>query len=190
MSRREEIIYKAINIAVERGFQQVTIKSLAEACGITEPAIYRHFKNKDDIIIAVIDKLHSGVLQIIRKGLKEATISSLKKTINEVLDLLGNLKGVGVLLLSESTYTNNKIIKKRLYEFYNALVESFEEFYKQLKDKGLISGKADCKALAILTVAIFQSVSVRLILSDGKIPITQKVSEMISILLKGAFYEV
>lgn len=186
MSRKEEIVDKAIKIAVQKGFQCVTIKSLAEECGITEPAIYRHFKSKDDIIVAVIDRLQDSVFSIIKKGLKRPTIVSFKKTIYDLLAMLGELKGIGILLLSESAYTNNAMLKERLFKFYNAFVECFEEFYRALKENKQISKKADCNALAILTIAILQSASVRFILSDGKIPIKQKASEMISILLKGA----
>lgn len=186
MSRKEEIINRAIGIAVEKGFKSVTIKSLAEACGITEPAIYRHFRNKDEIIIAVIDRLQERVLSIIRKGLEKTTIASLEKTIYEILSMLGELKGIGILLLSESAYTNNAVLKERLYEFYNDFVGKFEDFYHLLKDRRAISERADCTALAVMTIALFQSASVRFILSDGRIPIEHKAQEMVSILLKGA----
>ncbi len=189
MSRKEEIVDKAIEIAVKGGFQCVTIKSLAEACGITEPAIYRHFKSKDDIIVAVIDRLQDSVIQIVKKGTEKASISALRRTIKDILKLLAEMKGIGVLLLSESSYTNNATIKERLFDFYNAFVGSFEDFYRKLKSSHTLSAKADCKAIAILTVAIFQSTSVRFILSGGKIPIDQKASAMVSILLKGASCE-
>ncbi len=189
MSRKEEIVDRAIDIAVKSGFQCVTIKNLAEACGITEPAIYRHFKSKDDIILAVIDRLQDSVVEVISKGAKKANIKSLRMTINEILTLLERLKGIGVLLLSESAYTNNAVIKERLYSFYTAFVGAFEEFYKRLKENGKISNNSDCKALAIVTVSIFQSASVRFILSDGKVPIKHKIPEIISLLLKGATCE-
>ncbi|NOX20603.1 MAG: TetR/AcrR family transcriptional regulator [Nitrospirae bacterium] len=185
MSRKEEIVSRAIDIAVKDGLKSVTIKNLAEACGITEPAIYRHFKSKEDIIIAVIDRLQSNVQEVIAKGTKKVTLRSLKMTINEILDLLEKLRGIGVLLLSESAYTNNAVIKERLFNFYNVFVGAFEDFYRRLKESGKISGQTDCKALAIVTVSIFQSASVRYVLSDGKVSIKHKIPEIISLILKG-----
>ena len=41
----------------KEGYDKVTIKSLALACGITEPALYRHFKSKDEIYCAVLDSI-------------------------------------------------------------------------------------------------------------------------------------
>jgi AcrR family transcriptional regulator len=35
----------------------VTVKRIAEACGITEPAVYRHYKSKEDIYVAVLESL-------------------------------------------------------------------------------------------------------------------------------------
>ncbi|MFZ5352852.1 MAG: TetR/AcrR family transcriptional regulator [Bacillota bacterium] len=55
LSRRESIIISAIEIIDELGLQDLSIRELADRQGVTEPAIYRHFKNKQDIIIAILD---------------------------------------------------------------------------------------------------------------------------------------
>jgi len=39
------------------GYDKVTVKRLADACGVTEPAIYRHFKSKEAIYLAVLESL-------------------------------------------------------------------------------------------------------------------------------------
>ena len=41
--RQNEIIDTALNLTASGGIQNLTIKNLADALGITEPAIYRHF---------------------------------------------------------------------------------------------------------------------------------------------------
>jgi AcrR family transcriptional regulator len=43
----------------QHGFDRVTIKQLAEACGITEPALYRYFPSKDAIYDAVLDSIQA-----------------------------------------------------------------------------------------------------------------------------------
>lgn len=52
--RQKEIIDAALNLTADGGIQNLTIKNLADALGITEPAIYRHFKNKSEIVKAMI----------------------------------------------------------------------------------------------------------------------------------------
>ena len=43
----------------QSGFDRVTIKQLADACGITEPALYRYFPSKDAIYDAVLDSIQA-----------------------------------------------------------------------------------------------------------------------------------
>lgn len=43
----------------QHGFDRVTIKQLADACKITEPALYRYFSSKEEIYGAVLDSLKS-----------------------------------------------------------------------------------------------------------------------------------
>ena len=52
--RQAEIIKTATEIVSNSGIQSLTTKSLAEKISISEPAIYRHFKNKSEIVRAMI----------------------------------------------------------------------------------------------------------------------------------------
>jgi AcrR family transcriptional regulator len=57
MERKRQIIAEALRLFAQHGFDRVTIKQLANACDITEPALYRHFSSKEDIYAAVLDSL-------------------------------------------------------------------------------------------------------------------------------------
>ncbi len=52
--RQNEIIDAAVTLIAAGGIQNLTVKHLADALGITEPAIYRHFKNKSEIVKTMI----------------------------------------------------------------------------------------------------------------------------------------
>lgn len=68
--RQNEIIHAAILIIAEHGMAGFTTKSLAEAVGVSEPALYRHFKNKSEIIQALLMHIDSNwdILQESRSG--------------------------------------------------------------------------------------------------------------------------
>lgn len=52
--RQKEIINISIMLIAEKGIQQLTIKNISRRLGISEPAIYRHFENKLDILLAIL----------------------------------------------------------------------------------------------------------------------------------------
>jgi AcrR family transcriptional regulator len=39
---------------VEKGYHDTRTKQIAEACGVTEPVIYKHFRSKDELFLEVI----------------------------------------------------------------------------------------------------------------------------------------
>jgi AcrR family transcriptional regulator len=56
-NRKRQILEEATRLFSRYGYDKVTIKQLADACGITEPALYRYFASKDAIYDAVLDSL-------------------------------------------------------------------------------------------------------------------------------------
>lgn len=68
--RQIEITEVALELISEKGIQGLTIKNLAKKIGITEPAIYRHYDSKIDILIAVLDLFKQNTEQVFEKELK------------------------------------------------------------------------------------------------------------------------
>ena len=53
---RERILDAATEIAAERGYEGTSIALVSKKCGLPASSIYWHFKDKDDLIAAVIDR--------------------------------------------------------------------------------------------------------------------------------------
>ncbi len=60
--RQNEIVDAALELTAQGGIQNLTVKRLAEVLGISEPAIYRHFRNKAEILSALIDRFDTAVV--------------------------------------------------------------------------------------------------------------------------------
>lgn len=53
---RERILDAAADIAMQRGYEGASIGLVSAACGLPASSIYWHFKNKDDLLAAVIER--------------------------------------------------------------------------------------------------------------------------------------
>jgi AcrR family transcriptional regulator len=60
---RERILDAATEIAAERGYEGASIALVSAKCGLPASSIYWHFKNKDDLIAAVIERSFAGWLK-------------------------------------------------------------------------------------------------------------------------------
>jgi AcrR family transcriptional regulator len=53
--RRLQIVQVALRLFSERGFRGTTTKEIAQAAGVSEAIIFRHFATKDELYTAIID---------------------------------------------------------------------------------------------------------------------------------------
>lgn len=70
--RREQLLDTAVTLFAERGFAGATTSELARAAGVTEPIIYRHFRSKKDLFIAVIERTSALTMEMWERQLSNA----------------------------------------------------------------------------------------------------------------------
>ena len=59
MSTKERILYAALYLFSEKGYDGVGVDLIAENAGIKGPSLYRHYKGKEDILNSLIDLVMS-----------------------------------------------------------------------------------------------------------------------------------
>ncbi len=67
--RQKQIINAAREMIVKNGSEHVTIRRIARAVGISEAAIYRHFKSKADILYLLADHIEENLVGDIERAL-------------------------------------------------------------------------------------------------------------------------
>ena len=70
--RREQIAEAALTLVVQHGLGAVTVRRVAEAVGISAAALYRHYKNKADILQVVLEEHQEMHMAELRKALAQA----------------------------------------------------------------------------------------------------------------------
>jgi AcrR family transcriptional regulator len=72
MNRREQILTTAAELFAERGFHGVSVADLGAACGISGPALYRHFPSKDAMLAEMLVSISEELLEVGRERVREA----------------------------------------------------------------------------------------------------------------------
>jgi len=65
LARDQQIRSAAAELFYRRGFAAVGVDEIGKSAGVTGPAIYRHFKSKDEILASLFDE---GMDEIIRRS--------------------------------------------------------------------------------------------------------------------------
>jgi TetR/AcrR family acrAB operon transcriptional repressor len=62
MSPRDRILEAAMTVFRRHGFRRSSIEETAEAAGLTRQALYHHFKSREALFRAVIERVHEAAL--------------------------------------------------------------------------------------------------------------------------------
>ena len=67
--RRRQLLEVAADLFAERGYAGTTTADLADAAGITEPVLYRHFESKRELFVTLVDQVSEEVIDAWRHAL-------------------------------------------------------------------------------------------------------------------------
>ena len=111
--RQNQIIQESIQLIAEKGIQGLTIKNISKAIGITEPAIYRHFESKNDIILGIISTMKSSTdAELSNIDENNPTIDKIKKMIQGHTNRFIKNPSLTAIIFSEEIFNNNSILAK------------------------------------------------------------------------------
>lgn len=83
---RQDILTVATELFMDKGFKSTSTREIAERCGITQPNLYHHFKNKKELYLAVItqltDRVQADLSLIVEKNL------STEEKLSEMIEVL------------------------------------------------------------------------------------------------------
>jgi AcrR family transcriptional regulator len=101
--RREQILAIAIHLFYKQGYQATGMDDIGRIAGMTGPAIYRHFKNKEDILLAAIERGSDQILGKVREIVEHSTTpdETLRGLINNFVVAMLNKPELAGLMLKE-----------------------------------------------------------------------------------------
>jgi AcrR family transcriptional regulator len=136
--RQKEIIHAARKLIVKLGSEHVTVRRMAEEIGVSEAAIYRHFKSKRDILSFLVDDIENTLIGDIDKSClgKEMTLKVLETIIIKHISAIEQSRGVGFQVIAEIISLGDKKLNKKIY----AVITKYNDRIKTILADGIKEG--------------------------------------------------
>lgn len=113
--RQNEIVATSIKLISEGGIQNLTMKTLAANLGVTEPAIYRHFSSKMDILFAMLDLVANSNKKFKQEiEEKEPSMSLLEHMFVNNSEMFIKNPELSSIIFSEEIFQNNEILADKV----------------------------------------------------------------------------
>jgi AcrR family transcriptional regulator len=152
--RQLEIMQAALEIISVSGIQALTTKALAASMGFSEPALYRHFKNKNEILESLLvyfkNEMRGPVRDILESNLNN--IEKLQGMLSEQFAYFQANKAMVLLVFSESIFQSEARLSAQVTETIQAKFKLVEGLITDGQKLGLIRNDENPKALATIYI--------------------------------------
>jgi len=137
-ARQREIIDASIRLIARKGIQEVTMKNLSREVGISEPALYRHFKNKHDILAGVLESFnhYNKLIPESVLDMDATALEKLKIAVVRVLEKFAEYPEISGVFFSEEIFQNDEDLAGKVSE----LISRNREFFIGIIDEGISEG--------------------------------------------------
>lgn len=138
-ARRQQILDAAVAVIAEQGFQNSTIKQIAARAEVADGTIYNYFKNKDDILLAIISQVTEAEVRDLHFA--EAQHMQLSRFTQEyVAHRMAEVEaGYPIMKVLIGETLANPQLGQQVYEkVYAPAFKAAEEFFQQLIAQGAL----------------------------------------------------
>jgi AcrR family transcriptional regulator len=176
--RREEISQAALSLVAGQGLRSLTVGKVARLVGLVPSAIYRHFKNKDEIIDAMLDLFEDRLKQNLEAVVTEKVdpLETLRRLLMRHLQLVMEYQVVPRILFSEEIFTGRPGFKDRLFGIFKGFLNGVTQVIRQGQANGMIRSDMPAESMSLMFVGLFQPSAIFWHLSHGQFDMVGQVS--------------
>jgi len=192
--RQASLVEAALKLASERNPSGITTGDLAQAVGITQGAVFRHFASKEAIWLAVLDWTADMLMARLQAAADSAShadselrspLAALQAVFIAHVDFVIAYPGVPRVIFQELQHAQDTLLKARvrgLMQQYRLLVTGL---LQQAQAQGLLAPNTDLQAAAVLFIGSVQGLVMQSLLNGQTNAMATQAPGVFAIYLRG-----
>ena len=135
--RRHEIFHQVVNVFLKKGFQETSMREIAEAAGLGKSTLYDYFKTKDEILVYFFeDQLNDLTAEAQKIAVQNTTADiRLRQIMGSYIENFQANKNLFLKLSFESQRLNAESQKQILQKRH-----AYQDMIRALIDEGVREG--------------------------------------------------
>lgn len=185
--RKVEIVDVTLRLADRLGPERLTTEAIAEAIGLTQPAIFRHFPKKQDLWEAVAARIGAMMQARWTKASRANTTPTeqIQALIGAQLRLIQSTPAIPAILFSRELHTKNKGLRIAFFGLLSRFHRLIADRVAQACDVGELRADLDPDDAAYLIIGLVQGLAVRWSISGRTFDLTEEGMRLLTLQLSG-----
>jgi AcrR family transcriptional regulator len=184
--RKKQIIDAARKIIIRKGSEHLTLKAMAREVGFSEAAIYRHFKNKNEVLSFLINTIMDEMLhEVINGGMENTkTLDAIDAVLRRHLSEIEQRRGIPFQIIAEIISFGDKKLNKKVYAKLSEYFGRLATLFADGAGSNAIRNDIDIDAAAMLLFGMVQGVVNMWALSNYTFDLTARYESLWSVYQK------
>ncbi|MEN6459458.1 MAG: TetR/AcrR family transcriptional regulator [Thermoguttaceae bacterium] len=173
--RREQLAEAAMSLVASQGLRGLSLAAVAQRVGLVPSAIYRHFKNKEELLRAVIDRVEQRLLANVALARKETEdpLEQLQGILMRHIRFIREGRAVPRIIFAEDAHAGNLERRQRVLKVVGLYMGAVGDIIRQAQSEGRIRSECDPPTLAMLLLGIIVPAGILWHLTDGRFDVTR-----------------
>ncbi len=156
--RQQQIVEAAGKLIIKYGSEHLTVRKIAKEVGISEAAIYRHFKSKRDILLFLADHISNILFEGVNKAetMNCTSLETIDSILKNHLTIIEKKKGAFFEVVAEIISFGDKKLNKKVTESIENYIHRLKGFLADGVESGLVRRDIDLEATAMLLFGMIQ----------------------------------
>ena len=148
--RRHQLATVALQVIAEYGVRGATVRRIAEAAGVSSPALYNHFSGRTELLEAACDILLDRVLEWVDSSTNANMLERLREIAGELHDskITGDEGWLIVPLFELSASARAEGLTERMSKNQLTVLQRFMDIVEAGKRQGTIRQDADAETVS------------------------------------------
>ena len=168
-ARQASLIEAALALAAEHCPVDVTTAQLAQAIGVTQGAVFRHFESKEAIWLAVLDNTSARMLMLLHQAADTQTdaMNALQAVFEAHVAFVIAHPGLPRLMFQELQHARETPLKTGVGRVMGAYRQLLMGLLERAQADGQLATGTDLASAAVLFVGAIQGLVIQGLLSGG-----------------------
>ena len=173
--RREQIAEAALGLVASHGLKRLSVAAVARRVGLVPSGIYRHFKSKNEILMAVLDLIDRRLQAIVDTALAESQepLDRLRGILMRHIRFIREGRAIPRIIFSDDVHEGMPDGKARIVGIMQGYLGRVAEVIRQGQQQGLISTDLDPETSALMFFGIVMPAGILWHVTDGGFDVTK-----------------
>ena len=189
---RNRILDAAEHLFSEHGVSRTSLEDIAQAAGVTRGAIYWHFKDKRDLVAAMVDRVTLPMEAMVARSsdesvedpiasLKACAVSALKRTATDA-----QVQRVFDVVTHKCEYIGEMAgVNNRISAVQKGCVDRAEQTIRNAVKRGLLPASVNPRLAAVGLDALLYGLISNWLANSSYLPLERQAEAMIDLYIEG-----